>query len=596
MIRRIFLFSLLAGFVFSGNVYAAAENISDSTAESIDACVAVNSAGEVGVIWIEKISDANQRVFFAIRRSGRWSSPAAIPGQSGNNILPRIARGVSGGFVAVWHDKVANCMRFSQYRGSWSTPITVSQVGGYDLGSPAITTTSNGRIAVAWQRGNKTFPDIYVTINKGGSWSTPVNVSNSPYGSKYPDLGYGPSGEIYVVWQDNLYVPTTGIDYFYTKISNDRGNGNWTTPRIIDEQNEWTFRPVVAANSSGDILSCYYYYQGKAYWAAYNLDDQWQKTQVISDVGRHQEHNLYWSSVCPFGSKGFLYIYRDCGLNIIYRVVQDGSIGKTVALTTGGQCYHPYIDYNHSVGAAACWTDRKVNSDVFVSIFDPDDVEPEPPPPPVAVIQPPLGVEANYLNIPLAALDLKTELIINRNLFTVQYFRKITWAFDPAWTSWNITLGKYRLYRKLKTTDAWEYLAEVGPSVLLYLDKNGVNEEDRFDYQVRGVDSLGNEFYAYNWIRWAPNPKNAEQGIKVKYYRIYRKLNGQAADSYTLWQTVDAATNSLEDHSTEIRQQIQFDYAMTAVSDKGEESVMTEAQKITGSANRSFTFLQDLQD
>jgi hypothetical protein len=584
MIRKIFLFILLVG-IGSGGIIHAAENISNSSAESIDACVAVNSAGEVGVIWIEKVSEANQRVFFSIRRSGKWSSPAAIPGQSGNNSYPRIARGVGGGFAAAWWDKVANSMRFSQYKGSWSTPVTVSQVGGFDLGNPAITTTTNGRIAVAWQRGNKTFPDIYVATCQNGNWSSPVNISNTHYGSKYVDLTYGPSGEIYAVWQDNLYVPTTGMDYFYTMISNDRGNGNWTTPQIIDGQNGWTFRPMVAVNPGRDILSCFYYYDAKAYWAAYFLNGSWQKPQVISDVGRHQEHNAYYSAVCPFGSNGFLYIYRDCGLNIIYRVVNDGSIGKTVALTSGGQCYHPYIDYNSSVGAVACWTDRRVNSDVFVSIFDPDNVEPEPPPPPDAAIQPPLGVEANYRNIPLLALDMRSELVVNRNLFTVQYYRKITWAFDPSWSEWNITVSKYRVYRKLRTSDSWEALAEVAPSVLLHIDKNGVDQEDRFDYQVRAVDSFGNEFYAYNWIRWAPNPLNVEYEIKVKGYRVYRKLSGQSDDGFVLWQAVDASTNSVEDHSNEIRQNTQYDYAVTAVRDTGEESVKAKAQKIAGSTN-----------
>jgi hypothetical protein len=207
--------------------------------------------------------------------------------------------------------------------------------------------------------------------------------------------------------------------------------------------------------------------------------------------------------------------------------------------------------------------------------------------PPDTVIQPPLSVEANYLKIPLVATELKTDLIINRNLFTIQYFRKITWAFDTRWVDWNITLSKFRIYRKLKTADSWDLLAEVSPSVLLHIDKNGVLKEDLFDYQVRGVDNLGNEFYAYNLISWTPNPANSDGKITVQGYNVYRKLSGQPSSSFTLWKTVDAATNLLEDHSTEIRQQTEYDYALTAVSDKGKESVRAEALKITGSALKS---------
>jgi hypothetical protein len=584
---RIFLFLLLLGVIPGGLICADVENISNSPNASEDVSVAINSAGEIGAVWIEKFSEGNQHVYFSIRRNGQWSSPAGIPGQSGNNATPRIAKGINGGFVAAWFDQTFLCVRFSQYQGSWSTPLTVSQVGGYDMGSPSITTTTNSRIAVAWTRGNPTFPDAYVNIFRSNTWSGPVNISNSPFGSKYCDLTAGPNGEIYSVWQDNLYVASTGQDDFYTMMSNDRGNGNWTQPAIIDNLNAWTFRPVVAVNSRNDILSCFYYMQGSSYWSVSCLNGEWQSPQVISDFGDHHDHNLYFSAACPYGNDGFLYIYRNCGRNIVYTVIRNGIVGNAVALTSSFQCYHPYIDYSSSIGAVAAWTDWSINSDVFVAIFDPNDTTPPAPPPiPDATPQPPLGVEANYRNIQLTALDLKTELIINRNLFTVQYYRKITWAFDANWSNWNITLSKYRIYRKLKTADPWEILAEVSPSVLLYIDKNGVSEEDRFDYQVRGVDTLGNEFYAYNWIRWAPNPANAERNITVQGYNVYRKLTEQSADSYTLWQAMDAATNSLEDHSTEIRQQTQYDYALIAVSDKGKESVKAEAQKFAGSKRK----------
>ena len=172
MSKKIYLFLLLAGIVSRGVVCAAAVNISNSAHPSEDVHIAINNAGEIGAVWLEKVSASNQQVYFSIRRNGAWSSPAAIRGQSGSNANPVIARGVNSGFVAAWHDQTAKCIQFSQYTGSWSTPVTVSQIAGYDLGNPTITTTTNGRVAVAWQRGNKTFPDIYVTIFKTG-WSTP---------------------------------------------------------------------------------------------------------------------------------------------------------------------------------------------------------------------------------------------------------------------------------------------------------------------------------------------------------------------------------------------------------------------------------------
>ncbi len=555
-----------------------AENISNSSYASVDVGVTVNSAGEIGAVWIERFSDRSQLVYFSIRRNGQWSTPAAIPGQSGNNAYPCIAKGVNGGFVAAWHDLTLSCIRFSQYQDSWTTPITVSQNGGYQLSFPAITTTSNGRIAVGWMVGNPTQLQIFVNTFQN-SWTGPVNVSNTEFSSKYCDLAGGPNGEIYLVFQNNLWINNT--DFFATMICNDRGDGSWTQPQAIDNLNAWTFRPVVAVNQKNDILSCFYFLQGSSYWSVYRLNNGWQNPQNISDFGDHHDHDLYFSSACPYGDDGFLYIYRDVGYNIIYRIVRDGTVGDAVALTNSYSCYHPHIDFSFSVGAVAAWTE---GNDVFVSIFEPLDAT---PPMPSSGILPPLNVAADYRNVVLTPPDLKSELILNRNLFTIQYFWKVSWTEDSSWKDWNMSLAVYRIYRKLKTSNTWAFLAEVDPSVLSYIDRNGVSQEDIYDYTVRGVDNLGNEFYAYNRISWSPNPVNAERQITVQSYNIYRKQREQSAGSFILWKTLDANATSCEDHSPEIRQQTQYDYALTAVSSEGKESIKTEAQKFTLSGRRA---------
>jgi hypothetical protein len=567
MRRPILLSLLVIGLLFTRLNSADAENISKSVYPSEDVNIAFNAAGEIGAVWVETISSANKKIYFSFRGNGTWSSPAVIPGQSGVNANPKIARGVNGGFVTVWHDQTINCIRFSQFQGSWSTPITVSQVGGYDFGWPAVTTTTNGRVAVGWMRGNPTFSDIYVTIFQN-SWSAPVNVSNTPYGSKYCDLAPGPNGEIYVVWQDDR-----GDDYFRPLLNNDQGKGSWLHPSEINDIQGWCFRPVVAVNFLNDVLSCFYYHNGASYWGSYRLSGAWQNPQPISDVGNHQDHDFYFSDVCPFEENSFLYIFRDVGLNIVFTTVSDGKPGTNIALTSNSQCYGPSVDYSPSVGAAAAWTDRSGNCDVFVQTFDPKTGATG------DGIQPPIRVAADYRNIALTPADVKAELVINRNLFTIQYFWKISWAADSRWTDWNITLAKYRVYRKLKTATSWTLLAEVDPSAVSHIDKDGVSKEDLFDYAVRGVDSLGNEFYAYNRVSWSVNPINSDRGITLQGYNIYRKLSGQPSASFSLWKTVDAATTAWEDHATEIRQSALYDYALTSVSDAGKESNKATAQK-----------------
>ncbi len=179
---------------------------------------------------------------------------------------------------------------------------------------------------------------------------------------------------------------------------------------------------------------------------------------------------------------------------------------------------------------------------------------------------------------------MKTDLVINRTLFTVQYFNQITWEYNNHWTDMSIALAKYRIYRNLKASDSWEMLAEVGPSRRLYIDKDGIDKEDRFNYRVLGVDDLGNEFYSCNRISGEANPANAEKNVNVKNYKVYRKLSHEPSSSYGLWKTTGATTYSLEDRSLEIRQETAYDYAVSSVSDKNKESAKVPAKKVAGQA------------
>jgi hypothetical protein len=67
---RIVLLVLVA-VVSSARLDAAeAENISKSAYPSEDVCVAFNAAGEIGAVWVEKVSASSQPVYFSIRRYG----------------------------------------------------------------------------------------------------------------------------------------------------------------------------------------------------------------------------------------------------------------------------------------------------------------------------------------------------------------------------------------------------------------------------------------------------------------------------------------------------------------------------------------------
>jgi hypothetical protein len=106
---------------------------------------------------------------------------------------------------------------------------------------PVTARDAAGNIWAAWQAGPENARDIYVAQLAAGaeSFSAPIRLTNDSRDQCHPDLGIGPDGSVYVVWQDNrsghwdIYAATGSADKFSREVQVTNSNKNEIHPSIV---------------------------------------------------------------------------------------------------------------------------------------------------------------------------------------------------------------------------------------------------------------------------------------------------------------------------------------------------------------------------
>lgn len=93
---------------------------------------------------------------------------------------------------------------------------------------------------------------VFVAVgaqSQPGEWSEPLNISNTPYSSTYPDMEIGANEFIHVVWEDNI----DQYNIFRKEIMYSYFNGNiWSEPvQLSGYDTTYSFSPRIALDSNG---------------------------------------------------------------------------------------------------------------------------------------------------------------------------------------------------------------------------------------------------------------------------------------------------------------------------------------------------------
>jgi hypothetical protein len=177
----------------------------------------LDSSGTIYVAWGEGSGSFND-IFFSKSVDGgaNWSDPyirVSIDVSTADRANPTIGVDSNGDIFIAWQDNRNGNYDIYFARSldggdNWSNPnIRVDYSTSGLQYTPSIAVSDSGTIYLTWQDSRNIDLDIYFaySIDKGLNWiesNSSVNDDNLGKVQRYPDVAVGPTGPVYVVWQD----------------------------------------------------------------------------------------------------------------------------------------------------------------------------------------------------------------------------------------------------------------------------------------------------------------------------------------------------------------------------------------------------------
>jgi hypothetical protein len=235
--------------------FSAPKNLSNNSDFSFTPQVAVDSAGNIYVVW-EDDTDTNSNILFSRSTDGgaTFSTPESLSQTSGLSFNPRIAVDTQGGINVVWEDDSPGNLdvffsRSTDGGTTFSSPINLS-TDAADSASPQVAADAAGNIFVVWENDTPSSLGILFSrsTNGGLSFTAPAFLSTNMGGSVSPQMLVDLGGNIDVVWEDDS-VGTADISY-----SRSANSGlSFSVPKSLSRNVGNSFNAHIAVDLGGHI-------------------------------------------------------------------------------------------------------------------------------------------------------------------------------------------------------------------------------------------------------------------------------------------------------------------------------------------------------
>ena len=340
------------------------KNVSNNSGDSYDPAIAVDSSGNINVVW-EDDAAGNDEVYFSRSQDGgsTWSAVINLSSTSDDSDDSCIAIDSSGNISVAWEeggfpDEIF--FRCSQDNGaSWSAAVNISNTSG-DSGDPAIAVDSSGNINVVWEDDDPGNDDTYFARSEdnGSTWSQVKNVSNSGDNSRDPDIAVDNSGNINVVWRQS----TPADNEVYYSRSTDNG-ATWVQGKNVSNNAADSWDPAIAVDSSGNI-NVVWDELTPGNWDIYlsrssNNGAGWSAAVNISNNSGDSEYPAI--AVDSAGNLNVVWHDDTSGHEDIYfsRSIDDGSTWTAFLniSNTAGDSYNPSIGVDSTGNINIVWED-----------------------------------------------------------------------------------------------------------------------------------------------------------------------------------------------------------------------------------------------
>jgi hypothetical protein len=239
-----------------GLTFSSPVNVSHDASASGNPQVAADSTGNIFVVW-ENDSGVLGILFSRSVDGGvTFSSPAMISTNTTGSVSSQMAVGPNGNVYLAWEDDFASGSDISFSRSldhgqTFSPPASLPHGVGNSTGVQ-LNVDAAGNVNAVWSNDSPGNSDIFFSrsTNGGLNFSAPANISKTLGFSSNALLATDASGNIHVIWTDNV-PPATATDIFYARSSN--GGTSFSSPINISNNSGFSADPSLAVDSLGNV-------------------------------------------------------------------------------------------------------------------------------------------------------------------------------------------------------------------------------------------------------------------------------------------------------------------------------------------------------
>jgi hypothetical protein len=252
-----------------GATWSSEVNVSNTAPiDSGRAEIAVDNSGTIYVVWRGRVLyDPGWKDDIFLSRStdggSTWSTGINISKNQYDSDHPDIAVDSDGNINVVWNENSQKRVLFSRSGdggNTWSSAVIISPTVFEFYAEPAIAVDIDDNLNVVWfddSAGNGIYEiNFSRSTNSGLNWSPATKVNSNPHYSRFPDIAADSSGNLHVVWQ--VGGPNNIMDIASSR-SDDFGT-SWSVASTVYNISSGivAWHPRIAVDSAGNINVVWY--------------------------------------------------------------------------------------------------------------------------------------------------------------------------------------------------------------------------------------------------------------------------------------------------------------------------------------------------
>jgi S1-C subfamily serine protease len=318
-----------------GNIFSKPANLTSSVGKDSETPSIAAFGNIVYVVWTDN-SPGNFDIFFMKSTDGgnTFNKPLNLSNDPGLSYQPRIVTDGKNNVYVVWTDNSPGnynilFTKSSDGGDSFDKPIILSNLKGVS-NFPNIVASGNN-VYVVWSHKNNTDFDpsntenqtqtynVFFTksLDRGNSFSKPVNLSDDTANSQSPALAISEKGTVYVVWSDNS-IGT--YETFFTK--------------SLDQGHTFSKVSVISSNIARSISPSISTYGNNVFvvWS----DNTFGNSEIFftNSIDNGSTFNMPFNISEDAGTSGVAQITIDPGAGNLYLIWQDNATGNSVIYFT----------------------------------------------------------------------------------------------------------------------------------------------------------------------------------------------------------------------------------------------------------------------